>query len=115
MDEVSEEVKEIYRELERSQDERSQSDNNSQTEYSGVRSSDLLGLSRAVSINPLLPKTKENLSSGAFVKAKTGRVTPQMLPSTGPRYISIQAYNANAFNDNNTFTSLGLDVESSLE
>lgn len=110
MDEVSEEVKEIYRELERSQDEQSQSDNNSQTEYSGVSESDLLGLSSAVNINPLLPKTKENLSSGAFIKAKTGRVTPQMLPLTGPRYISIQAYSGNALNDNNTFTSLGLDV-----
>ena len=98
----SSEVQKIYEALESAQD--------SQTEYSGVPTSDLLGLSSAVYSNPLLPKTKKNLSAGAFIKAKTGRVTSQFSPSTGPRYISIQAYNGNALNDNNTFTSLGLDI-----
>ena len=108
-EDVSEEVQDIYEQLDNAQDQQAQSQNTSDIEYSSS-SSDLLGLSRAVYTNPLKPKTKENLSEGSFIKAKTGRVTPQMSPSTGPRYISIQAYSGNALNDTNTFTSLGYDV-----
>ena len=68
----------------------------------------LLGLSAAVYSNPLLPKSAKNLSSGARIQAKTGRL-PKVNPNFGKRYISIQAYNALALNDTYNFTSIGTD------
>ena len=68
----------------------------------------LLGLSSAVYSNPLLPKSPENLASGARIQAKTGNL-PRLNPNFGKRYISIQAYSALALNDVYNFTSLGTD------
>ena len=98
---ASEEVQRIYRELGRAADQ--VSTNSSSTSYfSNV-------IPVATKQHPLLPKTKENLDSGALIQAKTGRPIVQGAPPFGKRYISIQAYSLNAFNDNAQFTSYGLD------
>jgi len=68
----------------------------------------LLGLSAALYNNPLLPKTIRNLSSGARIEHKIGKL-PRINPNFGKRYISIQAYSALALKDIYHFQSLGTD------
>ena len=98
---ASEEVQRIYREIGKAADQtRTQS---SSTSYF----TDIIPL--VVKENPLLPKTKENLNSGSLIQAKLGRRVAQGPPSFGKRYISIQAYSLNAFNDNSQFLSFGYD------
>ena len=100
---ASEEVQRIYKSLE------SAADVTRQETSSVYGTSNLKLYSVAIPINPLLPKTKENLNSGALIQARLGRIAPQGPPPFGKRYISIQAYSLNAFNDNSQFLSFGYD------
>ena len=77
---ASEEVQRIYKSLE------SAADVTRQETSSVYGTSNLKLYSVAIPINPLLPKTKENLNSGALIQARLGRIAPQGPPPFGNIY-----------------------------